>query len=90
MQSMEDGGTVNIRLGTEQKAYWLEIGDTGRGIKPEDLKKIFNPFFTTKETGTGLGLSIVRKIIEGHDGVVHIESTEGAGTTVTFQLPRRR
>ena len=90
MQSMEDGGTLNIRLGTEQRAYWLEIGDTGRGIKPEDLKKIFNPFFTTKETGTGLGLSIVRKIIEGHDGVVHIESTEGAGTTVTFQLPWRR
>jgi signal transduction histidine kinase len=90
MQSMEEGGTLNIRLGTEQKALWLEIGDTGGGISPEVLKKIFNPFFTTKEKGTGLGLSIVRKIIEGHDGVVHIESTEGAGTTVTFQLPRRR
>ncbi len=90
MQSMEEGGTLDIRLGAEQKAFRLEIGDTGRGISPEDLKKIFNPFFTTKERGTGLGLSIVKKIIEGHDGFVRIESTEGTGTTVTFQLPRRR
>jgi signal transduction histidine kinase len=74
----------------EEKAnYLIEIEDTGYGIKQENLKKLFNPFFTTKESGTGLGLSIVKKIIEGHRGSIAVESREGVGTNVKILLPRK-
>jgi signal transduction histidine kinase len=52
------------------------------------MQLIFEPFFTTKADGTGLGLAITRKIIEGHGGTLHIESTIGQGTTVTIRLPQ--
>ncbi|UCF56930.1 MAG: hypothetical protein JSW15_00090, partial [Deltaproteobacteria bacterium] len=69
--------------------YRIEIEDTGCGISEENVNKIFNPFFTTKEKGSGLGLSIVRKIIEGHRGSVAIQSIEGEGTKVRVHLPRK-
>lgn len=89
MQSMKDPGKINVRVDEEKDTYRIEIQDAGCGITQENQKKIFNPFFTTKETGSGLGLSIVRKIIEGHEGTIGIESREGAGTKVTLQLPRK-
>jgi signal transduction histidine kinase len=89
IQAMEDGGTIQINVEEEKDTYQIEIEDTGCGISEENLKKIFNPFFTTKERGSGLGLSIVRKIIEGHNGRVAINSREGEGTKVRVQLPRR-
>jgi len=89
IQAMEDGGTIQINVEEERDTYQIEIEDTGCGISEENLKKIFNPFFTTKERGSGLGLSIVRKIIEGHNGRVAINSREGEGTKVRVQLPRR-
>jgi signal transduction histidine kinase len=89
MQSMKDPGTINVRVDVEMDTYRIEIQDAGCGITQENQKKIFNPFFTTKETGSGLGLSIVRKIIEGHEGTIVIESREGTGTKVTLQLPRK-
>jgi len=70
--------------------YLIEIQDSGCGVTREQMKKIFNPFFTTKERGTGLGLSIVRKIIEGHNGMIDLESKEGEGTKVIVQLPKNR
>lgn len=88
MQSMEDSGTIRIRVDQGRDLYRLEVEDTGAGISAENLKKIFNPFFTTKEKGSGLGLSIVKKIVEGHGGAVKIDSMEGSGTKVTFHLPR--
>jgi signal transduction histidine kinase len=66
---------------------YIEIKDNGCGIKDKDLQKIFNPFFTTKSDGTGLGLSIVHKIVENHEGEIGVESSPGAGTTVTIKLP---
>ena len=66
----------------------VKIEDTGSGISEENLSKIFNPFFSTKEKGSGLGVSIVRNIIEGHRGTIRIESQEGSGTTVTIRLPK--
>jgi two-component system sensor histidine kinase HydH len=95
IQSMPDGGEITVNV-TEEKDghYLLEITDTGSGISEKDLKKIFNPFFSTKERGTGLGLSIVRNIIEGHNGKIWIASrtvaSEGegtAGTQVMIRLP---
>ena len=87
IQSIDGGGTITIRLKTEKGRYRIEIEDNGPGITQENLKKIFNPFFTTKEKGSGLGLPIVRKIIEGHNGIIEIESNEGSGTRVTIYLP---
>ncbi|MGK7346722.1 MAG: two-component system sensor histidine kinase NtrB [Candidatus Nitrospinota bacterium M3_3B_026] len=65
----------------------IEVNDTGPGIKPEDLPRIFEPFYTTKKSGTGLGLSTVSKIVESHGGVITAESTAGAGTTFRIWLP---
>ena len=89
IQSMQDGGTIDIKVEEERNHYRIEVEDTGCGISEEHVNKIFNPFFTTKEKGSGLGLSIVRKIIEGHRGIVGIQSREGEGTKVKVQLPRR-
>lgn len=65
----------------------VEIKDNGCGIKPEDLEKIFTPFFTTKAGGSGLGMAITLKIIKEHGGHLKIDSTPGRGTTVTVYLP---
>jgi len=67
-----------------------EVRDTGSGISPEDLTKIFQPFFTTKpeDRGTGLGLPVARGIVESYGGTLVASSTLGAGTTFTFDLPR--
>jgi signal transduction histidine kinase len=89
MHSMQDGGTIDIIVEEARDGYSIEFEDTGCGISQENVDKIFNPFFTTKEKGSGLGLSIVRKIIEGHRGTIGIESVEGQGTKVQVQLPRR-
>ena len=78
-----------ISVGEEKGGYLVEIQDTGCGISPENLKKLFNPFFTTKERGSGLGLSIVKKIVEGHSGDIAIESRENQGTKVTVRLPKQ-
>lgn len=89
LQAMNHGGKIDIRVSEEKGGYLIEIQDTGCGISPENLKKLFNPFFTTKERGSGLGLSIVRKIVEGHKGLISIESRESLGTRVLVRLPKR-
>jgi two-component system sensor histidine kinase HydH len=88
IQSMKDGGVIDIKVDVEQDHYHVEIKDNGSGISEEAVKRIFDPFFTTKEKGTGLGLSIVKKIVESHRGTVDIKSKEGEGTTVAMRLPR--
>ena len=88
-QSMDNGGRINVRVQEEKDHFRIEIQDTGSGISEENLKRIFNPFFTTKDKGTGLGLSIVRKIIEGHKGTIAIDSREGKGARVEILLPRQ-
>jgi two-component system sensor histidine kinase HydH len=88
IQAMEGGGRLNVSVRGEKQSWLVDIEDTGSGISRDNLKRIFNPFFTTKERGTGLGLSIVRKIIEGHRGSMLIESSEGRGTRVKIQLLR--
>jgi len=67
----------------------IEITDSGKGLTPEELEKIFHPFFTTKEHGTGLGLTIARKIIEDHRGTITAYSKEHIGTTFRIVLPMR-
>jgi two-component system, NtrC family, sensor histidine kinase HydH len=89
IQATPKSGKINIHIEEEKGVYKVIIRDTGSGISDQNISKIFNPFFTTKERGSGLGLSIVRKILEGHGGIIDIESTEGVGTSVTLRLLRK-
>ena len=89
IQAIPESGKIDVNISEEKGGYKIEIKDTGSGISDENLSKIFNPFFTTKEKGSGLGLPIVRKIIEGHGGSIDIESTEGVGTSVILHLSRK-
>ena len=82
---MPDGGTLTIRSWVKDKSIIIAFKDTGVGIPGEDLAKIFDPFYTTKEKGTGLGLSIAQKIIEEHGGKIEVES-RGAGTGAIFRV----
>jgi signal transduction histidine kinase len=66
----------------------MRVEDTGVGIPPEQLGKIFDLYYTTKERGTGIGLSMVYRIIQLHDGEVEVQSTPGSGTTFRILLPR--
>ena len=82
------GGKITIRTRVTEPG-WVEvdIGDSGAGIPPDVLDKIFAPFFTTKARGTGLGLAVVRKVIDRHKGRVDVESQVGVGTTFKLFLP---
>ena len=82
-----DCGTIRIRTGVEDNEAIIELTDTGCGIKEEDLKNIFNPFFTTKPQGTGLGLAVTHKIIQEHNGKIKVESIWGGGTAFRIYLP---
>jgi two-component system sensor histidine kinase HydH len=88
IQSIGDDGKIDVSVEQLRDQYRIEIQDNGCGISRENVKKIFNPFFTTKDKGSGLGLPIVRKIIEGHQGSITIDSEEGQGTKVKVLLPR--
>lgn len=82
------GGSVEIKLSAEATdRVRVEITDTGRGIAAEDIAKIFEPYYSTKETGTGLGLAIVKKAIDDHGGSISVSSKPGKGTTFTIILP---
>lgn len=85
-----EGGNIVIRISSEGDGQArVEITDTGRGIAPEDITKVFEPYYSTKDTGTGLGLAIVRKAVEDHGGTVSVRSKQGSGTTFTITLPKR-
>ena len=85
-----EGGRVSVGLSnTGENSVKVEVTDTGRGISPEDISKVFEPYFSTKETGTGLGLAIVKKAVDDHGGTISVASREGSGTTFTVILPGR-
>ena len=93
MQAMPEGGTLNVAVSPEplddgMPAVRIDIGDTGCGIDPVSLDKIWEPFYTTKERGSGLGLAIVRRIVESHGGVVTVHSDSRKGTRFSIRLPR--
>lgn len=88
MEAMGDGGCLTLRGRHANGQLHLDIMDTGSGIAPEMLAKIFTPFHTTKAEGTGLGLYVVQEIIAAHDGGIGVESEPGQGTTFTLTLPR--
>lgn len=94
IQAMPKGGKLDIRLTEkstreETSQLLLEIADTGTGMRPETLQKIFDPLFTTKDQGkgTGLGLFVVRQIVEDYNGKIAVDSKPGEGTTFSIVLP---
>ncbi len=89
IESAGGAGSVRLSLDSRNGFATITVNDTGRGIAPENLSKIFRPFFTTKGQGTGLGLSLARRIIEDHGGRIEVSSQPGAGTQFTVWLPLR-
>ncbi|MDG5786293.1 PAS domain S-box protein [Evansella sp. AB-P1] len=87
IEAMDNGGKIIVSLEQEMDEATVRIIDEGCGIPEEKLKRLGDPFFTTKESGTGLGLMVSYKIIEDHGGEIHIHSIEGSGTTFTVKLP---
>jgi len=89
IQAMPDGGTLTISTGAEDGEVYFRFQDTGVGIAPDDEKRIFDAFFTTKPPGqgTGLGLAVCRTIIGQHRGRISVDSKQGMGSAFTVWLP---
>jgi two-component system sensor histidine kinase AtoS len=89
VQAMPEGGRLDLSAKAldDNRGMRLSIRDSGIGIPPENLKRLFDPFFSTKEGGMGLGLSIAHRIIDQHQGKIEVESSPGEGTTFHIWLP---
>ena len=93
IKAMPGGGKFTVETRTEAQegeipgAIKIQFSDSGEGISPENLSRIFSPFFTTRQQGTGLGLSITQRIVEQHNGELSVMSTPGKGATFTITLP---
>ncbi|MDP3581015.1 MAG: ATP-binding protein, partial [Ignavibacteria bacterium] len=89
LDSLGENGSLTINASeAENGSIEIKLSDTGKGISPDNLKRIFNLYFTTKTKGNGIGLSVVQQIISEHNGVISVESSPGYGTTFTIQLPK--
>jgi two-component system NtrC family sensor kinase len=90
--AMETGGTLAIRVWSEGGFARIDVADSGQGIQPENLARIYDPFFTTKAArkGTGLGLSVTYGIVREHGGTIEVESRPGAGSRFRVELPLAR
>jgi two-component system NtrC family sensor kinase len=87
--SAEKKGSVSVSCLRKDFYVDVRIADTGEGILPAQINKIFEPYFTTKQgkSGTGLGLYITKKVVEDHSGSIKVDSAPGTGTTITIRLP---
>jgi PAS domain S-box-containing protein len=88
--AIDGRGRITVRTGTEAENVWIEVADTGSGIKPDHLGRIFDPFFTTKPVGegTGLGLSLSYQIVQKHGGRIEVTSELGKGSVFRVIVPR--
>jgi signal transduction histidine kinase len=87
IDSIKGGGVIKIDVDSDSKYFRIMVKDNGCGVEEEKIRKVFNPFFTTKEKGTGLGLAIAHRIIEEHGGRIIFTSRKGEGTKVELLLP---
>jgi signal transduction histidine kinase len=88
-QAMKSGGILHIRTDRDENHVSITFQDTGGGIPAENMSKVFDPYFTTKESGSGLGLLIVRRIVREHGGEIDIVNNQGRGLELTIRLPVR-
>ena len=84
---MQDGGEVTIKAYKMDSSIGIDITDSGEGIPLDRTDKLFDLFYSTKESGTGLGLPITKRIIDMHNGEIRIQSQEGKGSTFSIVLP---
>lgn len=89
MEAMQPGGELNILARKDDEFVYLQFADTGSGISEEDLSKVFQAYFTTKDEGHGLGMMIVQRIMREHGGHINIESRKDLGTAITLQFPQQ-
>lgn len=87
IQAMEKNGVLTVKAFTEGEWLWIHVQDTGCGMKPEDIPRIFDPFYTTKSKGTGLGLAVVEKIVSAHGGHIQVSSPSEGGTCFSLCFP---
>jgi signal transduction histidine kinase len=88
VEAMPEGGSILLEAARKNNELVIVIKDTGAGISPDLIKKIFLPFFTTKDAGVGMGLALAHKIIASHGGRIEVESRVGQGTTFTVIIPK--
>ena len=89
IQAMTSGGELTLQTGTAKDGVWITVSDIGGGIDDEKIKRIFDPYFTTKKKGAGLGLMIVNRIVRDHNGLIDVSSHTGHGATFRIWLPLR-
>jgi signal transduction histidine kinase len=87
IQACEKKGSVQLLISTQDGSTVLEITDNGRGMSSHVLDRLYDPFFTTRPDGVGLGMATVRKIVEGHNGILELESEVDRGTTARIVIP---
>jgi signal transduction histidine kinase len=90
LEPVTEGRRLDLFIENGSGGATVRLRDNGCGIPAEKVDRIFNPFFTTKEKGTGLGMAISKKIVEAHQGSIHVASTEGSGSEFTIMLPLPR
>lgn len=90
MDAMPAGGTLTLRTSEHDGHVRIEVADTGKGLTQEECKRLFTPYYTTKQMGTGLGLAIVQSVVSDHHGNISVTSEEGRGTTFRLDLPQRQ
>jgi signal transduction histidine kinase len=87
VEATPEGGLVSLVARREDGGHVVEVRDTGRGIEPDQLPRIFDLYFTTKADGTGVGLAVTQQIVTAHGGTIEVDSRPGEGTTMTVRLP---
>lgn len=86
LKKCEHKGLIKINVTEKVRHIYIQVSDNGPGLSAEQLKKLFEPFYTTKEEGTGLGLYIAKRLVEKNNGRLSVESAEGEGTTFQLEL----
>jgi signal transduction histidine kinase len=87
IDAMPDGGTLTAVAARKSDVVQIRISDTGTGLTPEECRRLFTPYYTTKQHGTGLGLAIVQSVVADHHGTITVESIQGSGATFVIELP---
>jgi signal transduction histidine kinase len=90
IQATHGGGSVIVRASAEGTNLCIEVSDEGCGISPQELDRMFEPFYTTKESGTGLGLAVAANIVEQHGGWLRASNNPAGGMTFRLELPLER